>query len=386
MKGGTVNFTIGDGFGIRIMQIAQEHLLYLLDPIKAIDAITGSFVGMTVEYALKILSGEVIVEVADNGYVNTRPRNDETDFEYPELNAVSWYKDEFKAIGDDGRTLYRLLDECLRGMVNCDGRVEVEIEYSVLLKYFSINDPEELLEVIKEQTEYDYIVSLISASVKYLKRTYQVWGVMKFLEESYPCEVNSRNGCSLGKHDIVNMLAAKLNMLTNLNIDFLKERYSEIDAPLMNHIKAEVDIRKELEKQIEPLPFEEKRCSGWISPKGEWFGLDGEVSNLLHITLAEMIRKKLLAESDVDIGQNPYNWLESNGWAKITGNWVLFDGYSTFGDRVKHSLTEEQKAFINAYCNAHYKGVVCPGYTKQAIPSVRLTFIEDFAVEKYFKI
>lgn len=33
------------------------------------------------------------------------------------------------------------------------------------------------------------------------------------------------------------------------------------------------------------------------------------------------------------------------------------------GDRVKQSLTEKQKEFINAHCSCHYKGVVRPGYT-----------------------
>lgn len=383
---GTIHFTIGEGFGRQLMQIAQEHLLFDLNPTKALDTITGSLIGMPTELALEILSGEVVVETVDEGTVNTRPRK-ETDFTYPLLDAVEWYKKEFRSIGDSGREFYKLLEDCLRGIVNHDGTIDLEVNYTTLLKYFSSDDPKELLETIKQQTNYEYLVYLIRASTNYLKRTYEVWEVMKFLEESYPDTVNCRNGCALGKHDVVSIVAIKLNMLTNLNIDFLKERYAEIDAPLLNHIKAEVAIKEELQKEIQPLSFAEKRHSGWVSPEGEWFGLDGEISNLLHCTLASMIHKRILLKTGIDIGKsNPDRWLESNGWVKLTDNWVLYDGYTCFGSRKRTSMTSEQKEFIKDYCNANYKGVVCVGYMKEAIPAVRLTFIDDFAVEKYFRL
>lgn len=42
MKKGTVHFTLGDDAGKLLMQIAQEALLYELDPEKAIKVITIS--------------------------------------------------------------------------------------------------------------------------------------------------------------------------------------------------------------------------------------------------------------------------------------------------------------------------------------------------------
>lgn len=48
MKKGTVHFTLGDDAGKLLMQIAQEALLYELDPEKAIKVITTSLMGVRI--------------------------------------------------------------------------------------------------------------------------------------------------------------------------------------------------------------------------------------------------------------------------------------------------------------------------------------------------
>lgn len=58
MKKGTVHFTLGDDAGKLLMQIAQEALLYELDPEKAIKVITTSLMGCPDNIALKILKGD----------------------------------------------------------------------------------------------------------------------------------------------------------------------------------------------------------------------------------------------------------------------------------------------------------------------------------------
>lgn len=59
MKKGTVHFTLGDDAGKLLMQIAQEALLYELDPEKAIKVITTSLMGCPDNIALKILKGDM---------------------------------------------------------------------------------------------------------------------------------------------------------------------------------------------------------------------------------------------------------------------------------------------------------------------------------------
>lgn len=55
MKKGTVHFTLSGDAGKLLMQIAQEALLYELDPEKAIKVITTSLMGCPDNIALKIL-------------------------------------------------------------------------------------------------------------------------------------------------------------------------------------------------------------------------------------------------------------------------------------------------------------------------------------------
>ena len=59
MKKGTVHFTLSDDAGKLLMQIAQEALLYELDPEKAIKVITTSLMGCPDNIALKILKGDM---------------------------------------------------------------------------------------------------------------------------------------------------------------------------------------------------------------------------------------------------------------------------------------------------------------------------------------
>ena len=55
MKKGTVHFTLGDDAGKLLMQIAQEALLYELDPEKTIKVRNGFLHGVTMRMRFPIL-------------------------------------------------------------------------------------------------------------------------------------------------------------------------------------------------------------------------------------------------------------------------------------------------------------------------------------------
>ena len=81
-----MHFTIGANFGILMGNIAQEHLIYGLDPIKALETFTKSFVGMSEEIALGLLTGkDFVLEPNENCEVFVRPR--EVGDKYPVLDA-----------------------------------------------------------------------------------------------------------------------------------------------------------------------------------------------------------------------------------------------------------------------------------------------------------
>jgi hypothetical protein len=55
MKTETLHFRVGSDAGLLLMTIAQEHLLYTLNPEKAVKTITESLSGCPVSMALKII-------------------------------------------------------------------------------------------------------------------------------------------------------------------------------------------------------------------------------------------------------------------------------------------------------------------------------------------
>ena len=64
----TVHFSLGSDFGALMGNIAQEHLIYGLDPDKALRTFTDTFIGMENNLALKLLSGQDYVIVPECVY------------------------------------------------------------------------------------------------------------------------------------------------------------------------------------------------------------------------------------------------------------------------------------------------------------------------------
>lgn len=115
MKKGTVHFTLSDDAGKLLMQIAQEALLYELDPEKAIKVITTSLMGCPDNIALKILKGDMVCVVMDDKQtieIATYDRFLHKDF--PRPNLSSWYERNHKEIGDTAREYYRALEQIAR--------------------------------------------------------------------------------------------------------------------------------------------------------------------------------------------------------------------------------------------------------------------------------
>jgi len=83
LESGVIHFIIGEDLGLRIMEIAQEHLIYSYDPEKAIRSITDSLMGCPVDLALQILKGDMVLPVdVESQQVICQDREPEHD-QYP---------------------------------------------------------------------------------------------------------------------------------------------------------------------------------------------------------------------------------------------------------------------------------------------------------------
>ncbi len=70
-----LNFTVGDGFGLTLMEIAQEHLIYSLDPKKAVETFTKSMKGIPYTMVLKLIKGDMVIEVTEDQTFNVIKRS-----------------------------------------------------------------------------------------------------------------------------------------------------------------------------------------------------------------------------------------------------------------------------------------------------------------------
>lgn len=117
--------------------------------------------------------------------------------------------------------------------------------------------------------------------------------------------------------------------------------------------------------RVKQILWENDYTAGWLAPDGNFFGLNGEISNLLHNQLAESIRDKMLREDGIDIGTNPDDWLARNGWVRIHKDWILYEGYFRENDNGKPThLTEMQINKLISYGDTCYNGKLLLGTQK----------------------
>lgn len=146
--------------------------------------------------------------------------------------------------------------------------------------------------------------------------------------------------------------------------DFQKQRLSEW-----------MEEREENQTELEPVEITEGYDAGWLSPEGDFYGLNGSTGNLLHLNIAE----RLLASKRIPVKEmrNPDRWLEENGWVKVHHDWILFSG-SFYGK----TLTEAQIEKLYRYGQVCHRGVLRLGTAQTQITAVRLRATEPIMLNK----
>lgn len=150
--------------------------------------------------------------------------------------------------------------------------------------------------------------------------------------------------------------------------DFQKQRLSE-------WMENEAKIEEYHKTELKPVEITEGYDAGWLSPDGDFYGLNGSVGNMLHLNIAE----RLLASKKIPVKEtrNPDRWLEENGWVKIHHDWILFSG-SFYGK----TLTEIQIDKLYYYGNVCHKGVLLLGTSQEPITATRLRATEPIMLNK----
>lgn len=210
MKKGTVHFTLGDDAGKLLMQIAQEALLYELDPEKAIKVITTSLMGCPDNIALKILKGDMVCVVMDDKQtieIATYDRFLHKDF--PRPNLSSWYERNHKEIGDTAREYYRALEQIARFVQKQKLEIPIKDVVAVVLSA-TMKDWETFRGKLSHMEDVERIVLVVNQCTKFLDRAAKLYRVFDFIDAVYPdvsCDL------SRGRHNVVSMLQIRLSAI-----------------------------------------------------------------------------------------------------------------------------------------------------------------------------
>jgi hypothetical protein len=197
--------------------------------------------------------------------------------------------------------------------------------------------------------------------------------------------------------------------LVNIKLpdDSRKIRYKEVIDSASNisdskisavdsYLKAQRKIDKELKEGIKPTPITEPKSAGWIAPNGDYYGLDGDIANMLHNQIASalfeagIVSSEGLSEDDLDkkmLDGNPDSILSRTGWVKVHGHWILYDGYELLhSDSKSVPITDEQIHTLYLY-GQHLDGWLEFGYQRHRVTACTIPDIDKSQYPlRYFRL
>lgn len=388
MKTRKVHFTLGEGAGMLICNIAREHLLYSLNPTKAIEAIKGSLVGCPTEIALDILIGKLILitnedKVSFNAIQYTPDMKDE----FPMLDIEKWAENELLKMKQIGREWDSALLHFRNTIIKHSGRFDITVKYDHLVRYFYDGDADNLIALD------DDIVSNIKGIVvgikNFIGECFKTLSVIEWLYKAYPGYIPE--GYKLLPVEVRGLSTRLMELMYGDSEVEQFIRKNTIQMKMVDSfIKNELKIKETLDDGIKPVDITKGWSAGWLSPDGEYYALNGDIANMLHNQIADaLVTAKIipLKDGNTDVSKNPDTWLGKNGWIKIHGDWILYDGYMQSLYRMPLvPITDKQIEQISLYGKTCHGDKLYFGLEKQFCSGTRFGFIDKPMIAKLFDL
>ena len=339
IKQQTVHFTIGEDMGIILMEIAQEHLLYDLNPNKAIKTITESLMGCSDDMAIKIVKGDIVLMVdVDMQMVLPTKRKETIHDMFPKLEIKDWCLRKCDDIHSVGKGL-KISINTISNKIRFGRKLSVDLTYEEVVKFIVSGNKELIEEKFYELEEVDEISCLVKIVKEYIEHSMKIQSVMNWMFKTYSVEFDEQINNDINEAN--EMLSEVSTMFADMcSANIIKTDTKELDK----YIESAIEIGKVLSEEIQPVDIFKNYSAGWLSPDGRYYALNGEIANMLHIQIAQALQ---------DIGQiplyegsedeqfflkgnektkadrakvNPDGWLEKQGWVKIHDNNINFAG------------------------------------------------------------
>lgn len=361
MEGG-LTFTIGKGFGRMLTNIAWEKLTDKLNPREAVELITKSLPGCTEGMAVDILDGKIIL------------REDELTQEVlgesgPGGRFNDWIRGQRIQLEEDAKEWVEALEKVRQTIADAGGKFEFTVRYPELVSYISGDKDAGLLDN-PHSDAVEQIKGAVEGATNFFVKVSEVYEVIVWMCDALNTSRVILPDPILSMHTILDSLMCS-DPEVEASIrkqDFQKQRLSE-------WMENEKKIEEYHQTELKPVEITEGYDAGWLSPDGEFYGLNGSTGNLLHLNIAE----RLLASKKIPVKEmrNPDRWLEENGWVKVHHDWILFSG-PFFGK----TLTDVQIEKLYRYGQACCKGVLLLGTSQEPITATRLRATEPIMLNK----
>lgn len=361
---GDLKFTIGKGFGQMLQRIAWERLTEKLSPMAAVEIITKSLPGCTEGMAVDILDGKIILGEDEATQEVTGTPGAGGKFN-------DWIREQRIHLEEEAKEWVKSLEGIRQEIADAGGKFEFTVRYPELVSYISGCEDAGLLDNPHSGT-VEQIKGAIEGSNDFFAKVEEVYGVIVWMCDALNTSRVLFSDSVLRVRAILDSLACS-DPEVEASIrkqDFQKQRLSE-------YMENEMKIEEYHKTELKPVEIIEGYDAGWLSPDGEFYGLNGSTGNLLHLNIAE----RLLASKKIPVKEmrNPDRWLEENGWVKVHHDWILFSG-PFFGK----TLTDVQIEKLYRYGQVCHRGVLRLGVSQVQITAARLRETEPLMLNKFF--
>jgi hypothetical protein len=373
----TLHFRVGADLGITLMQISQEHLLYNADPVKALSVFSDSFGGeCPMDLQLALLRGDKVVAVdVEDQMFNIVSREDHHDAIYPaKIDFEKFFADKQKQMDDHCNDFTEGVNYIMSELRNMS-RYQINFSVDSVIQYISGND-EMMMEELREDAELNQYTAIVKFAKQFIEKSIKLEQLSKTIQGYYPELKIEFDGYEVW------MLATKIQNLVSMKLWAM-----QTDDSVTNYIDAVQEMNDALEGGIEPVDIMDNYSAGWLSPDGDFYGLNGEIANMLHTNIADALQEAGIIPDEDALGfDSPDAWLEQNGWCRIHGNNVQFAGnLNEKIDKENVHMTDDQREITAEYIDNCHQCKILLGWKRTPYSVGMYRAMDKIALHKHFE-
>lgn len=263
---GDLKFTIGKGFGQMLQRIAWEKLTEKYNPREAVEIITKSLPGCTEGMAVDILDGKIILGEDEATQEVTGTPGAGGKFN-------DWIREQRIHLEEEAKEWVKSLEGIRQEIADAGGKFEFTVRYPELVSYISGCEDAGLLDNPHSGT-VEQIKGAIEGSNDFFAKVEEVYGVIVWMCDALNISRVLFSDSVLRVRAILDSLACS-DPEVEASIrkqDFQKQRLSE-------YMENEMKIEEYHKTELKPVEIIEGYDAGWLSPDGEFYGLNGSTGN-----------------------------------------------------------------------------------------------------------